>query len=442
MRKSTTFSFLLLVLFQLTGTLAQEDTERHEELFREVENYLYSPQQNRKESKSLYKEVKSVAETGNADAMYYLGMLQKDGIGTSQNLKKARNSFKRAHDLGNTKSAYAVGYFHLKGMGAVPQDYKKAYNWFKKSSEPIAKHWRAKMEFFGLGRKANKSKALKILRANKLYNSEVLLKQFEESISPTESSEGFKDFIAQSSVSEIHGLGSFHSFPDSKMLDGTWEGEYIELDWSKNKVFRVLPVSLEMSNAVNFKATLKISDSVSSASATYSAGLLQFSSLNIPIKKKFTDYPNFTHLMNEIKSIELRELFYNGQTVLVGRLKAFLPVWEEPANPILILLRKKPKISEAAIAAFEEQASDFLKVYPNPIEQHLLVNFELPYEAHVSLDIREYYGTNSYQNSVFSGIRAQGNNTIEILDIPQNSGSYLLTIKFDGITENKILIKK
>lgn len=159
MKKPAIISFVLLMLFQLTGTLAQQDAEAEKELFREVENYLYSPQQNRKESKALYKEVKSVAETGNADAMYYLGMLQKDGIGTSQNLKKARNSFKKAHDLGNTKSAYAVGYFHLKGMGAVPQDYKKAYNWFKKSSEPIATHWRAKMEFFGLGRKANKSKA-------------------------------------------------------------------------------------------------------------------------------------------------------------------------------------------------------------------------------------------------------------------------------------------
>jgi len=436
------YLFYVSVCFLVTSVFAQQEEKAVTELLDEVEWYLYSPEQNRKQSKALFKEVKSVAETGNADAMYYLGMLQKDGIGTSQNLKKARNSFKKAHDLGNTKSAYAVGYFHLKGIGAVPQDYKKAYNWFKKSSEPIATHWRAKMEFFGLGRKANKSKALKILGANKLYNSEVLLKQFEESISPTESCEGFKDFIAQSSVSEIHGLGSFHSFPDSKMLDGTWEGEYIELDWSKNKVFRVLPVSLEMSNAGNFKATLKISDSVSSASATYSAGLLQFSNLNIPIKKKFTDYPNFTHLMNEVKSVELRELFYKGQSHLVGRLKAFLPVWEEPANPIVILLRKKPKISEAAMAAFEEQASDFLKIYPNPIGQHLLVNFELPHEANVSLDIREYYGTNSYQNSVFSGIRAQGNNTIEILDIPQNPGNYLLTIKFDGITENKILIKK
>ncbi|BFP42464.1 hypothetical protein FGF1_33090 [Flavobacteriaceae bacterium GF1] len=446
MKKTIALSISLLTVLSVLPTSAQKETNHRDYLFADIEEYLYSPNRERKKSREYLVALKELAEAQNDTALYYLGMFQKDGIGINQSFKKSLKSFKKAFELGNQEAAYCVGYYYLKGFGDIQQHYTKAYHWFKNSDIPMARHWMAKMQFLGLGREPNKTRAIKMLRANDIYNSKVLLEQYENGQSPTWQSEKFSELLGVSSIKELHGLSSLHDVPDIHFLDGSWEGEYIELDWAKQKVLRTLPLNLFLTRKEGINESLetriKIADSLSSTSGTYSAGGLRFTNLKIPIKKQYTDYPNFTHLMTEINGFELRICTFNGENLLIGRVNAFHPVWKERANPILVILRKKIHISEEAITAFNEQASDFIRIYPNPFSESCLVNFELRNDADVKVEISNYYNTPSYHSTVFQGHKETGLHTLEIFDLPTKRGSYVITINYNGIKEDKIIIKQ
>lgn len=446
MKKTMTLPILLFVILGTIGASAQEKTYDESYLFDDVEAYLYSPDQERKKSRKFFVALKALAEEQNDTALYYLGMFQKDGLGTKQSFKKSLRSFKKSYDQGNMEAAYSVGYYHLKGFGDVPQDYAKAYRWFKKSESPMGRHWMAKMQFLGLGREPNKEKALKILRSNDLYNSEVLLEQYETAQPPTGEVELFHAFLGESPIGGMHKLSNLHDVPNIKMLDGTWKGGYFELDWAKEKVLRTLPIQLDLTKVHGINESLgtkiKIADSISTDTGTYSSGTLRFGNLTVPIRKQYTDYPDFTHLMTEIRGFELRVCPYNGENLLIGRVNAHHPVWKERANPIVVVLKKKVSISEAAIAAFDEQASDFIRIYPNPVPDHCLINFELPHGAHVKVQMAHYYNTAPYHNVLFSGYREKGDHTIEIRELPPRPGTYTLSIEYNGKMENKLIIKQ
>ena len=446
MQRTTTFLLMLLMLFQHNGIVAQEDTSDGRYLFEEIDAYLYSPNHTKKRSKKYFSDTKALAEKDDAEAYYYLGLLQKDGLGTRQSFKKSKKSFKKAHELGNEKAAYCLGYYHLKGFGDVPQDYKKAYNWFKRSNEPMAKHWIAKMEFLGLGRPANKKKALKLLVSNELYNSKVLREQYKKADPPEVGfSDPFATTIGNIPVNSLYELSGFTKPIAYEQLPGIWEGELVELDWAKEKILRTLAVSMEFKKeeGVNQQlgAIIIITDSTATSSGKYSAGKLGFPQFNIPIAKQYTDYPNFTHLMTSVSEMELREVPNSGGTMVIARLTADYPVWQERANPSFMLLKKKPNLSKEALEAFAAQSNDFIKLYPNPFVEQLLVNFELPRATNVTVTVSNYYNTAPYQKTVYKGQKAKGTHTLELIDGPTSPGSYLITIAFNGKEETKIIVK-
>jgi len=437
---------IVAILLSAISMKSQEANSNNTELYLEIERYLYNPDQTKKKSKKYFSETKAIAETGDSEAYYYMGLLQKDGVGTKQSFKKSKKSFKKAYDLGSEKAAYCLGYYHLKGFGDVPQDYKKAYNWFKKSEEPIAKHWMAKMEFLGLGRQANRKKALNILKANDLYNSKVLLTQYKKNNPPNiKLSSLANSNISNAPVGTIYELNGLTKAPTYDQLVGNWEGELVELDWAKEKTLRTLPMSLELekTSGINqqLEAKIKITDSITAGEGNYTAGKLAFSRFNVPIAKQYTDYPNFTHLRTHISEIELREIPSENETMMIGKLTADYPVWQERANPTFLVLKKKLSISKEALESFEAQADDFIKLFPNPFVNQLLVNFELPKAAKISVKVSNYYNTAPYENMVFQGQKAKGNHTIEVANGPTKPGTYLITILFDGKKETKIIIK-
>ncbi|MEO0571999.1 MAG: T9SS type A sorting domain-containing protein [Bacteroidota bacterium] len=440
--KNKYFYCFSLVLF-ISFVHGQEEPDF---FFEKVDRYIYSPNHEKKRSKDYFKRLKEMSETGNQKAYYFLGLYQKEGIGTQPNLKKSLRSFKKAYELGDPVAAYSVGYYYLKGLGEVEQDYIKAYRWFKKSQTPMAKHWMAKMEFLGLGREKNKKKAIKILKENELYNSKVLLPQYEENQDVKENPSDFSDFLNTNSINSIHSLSSFHDTPEINFLEGKWIGEYLELEWSKNKPLRILPIELEIAKneGINgaLEALLRISDSTAKSSGNYNAGSLRFTNLSMPVKKKFTDYPNFTHLITDISEIELRSVQAAGENLLLGRIKTYHPVWKEPGNPVLILLRKETTISEEAARAFELQSSDFVKIYPNPVPNYCLINYELPLDSKVKIEISNYYNTPRYHRTIFDGTRLKGEHTLEIFELPSAPGSYIVSIVHNGKKETKIIIKQ
>lgn len=446
MKTPTPLLSLFICLFVTTNLISQVELTDNDYLFAEIDDYLYASNKDRDRSRSYFKLIKVLSEQGDSEALYYKGMLQKDGIGTKQSFKKSRRSFKESYDLGNSKAAYCLGYYYLKGFGDIQQDYQKAYRWFKRSDLPMAQHWMAKMHFLGLGKEPNKEKALKLLESNELYNSRVLAQQYIVNEPPSNgSSELLAEVITQSTISDLYALRNFEERPSASFLEGCWNGEYLELDWSKNKILRTLPIrlKLEKKEGINeqLSSEITITDSISKGTGFYNEGELDFGSFQVPIQKQYTDYPNFTHLITDIQRIAFRHISNAGEHIIIGKLNASYPVWQERANPTLVLLKKDYAETEEVQQAFKSQEDDFIRIYPNPLQEYFLLNFELSQGANVEIKITNYYNTPAYHKILFSGQKAKGNHTIEIYDPPSSPGSYLVSIAYNGKVENKIIIK-
>ena len=74
------------------------------------------------------KEWKPLAEEGDVDAQYYLGVLYDNGDGVPQDYKEAVRWYTLAAEQGDVDAQYNLDFIHRKGLG-VPQDDKEAV-WF------------------------------------------------------------------------------------------------------------------------------------------------------------------------------------------------------------------------------------------------------------------------------------------------------------------------
>ncbi|MFD2588427.1 tetratricopeptide repeat protein [Croceitalea marina] len=438
--------FLVITFSLIHLCHGQNNKEKIPEIYNNIESYIYGANQKKSKSKEFYNKLLELSKNEDDMAYYYLGLLQKKGIGKKANLKKSLKSFKKSFELGNKDAAYAIGYYYLKGLGNVQQDYKKAYKWFNKSKSPMAQHWLGKMYFFGFGEKVNKQKAIQLLKNNQLLNSQVLVKQFEKNKeSELELPKNLNAFIKDKKIQSMYDLKNYDRIPIHSELEGEWEGNLIELDWSKEKIIKINPVEFSFTKETNINNRLNvktiINDSIAYAPGTYNSGLLDLNRLTLSIRKKYTDYENFSHLKVQLNSLEIRKITLNGHDYLLGRVNNYIPLWNEKGRPMIILLKKKDKDWDNAQSAFKEQAADFIRLYPNGFENYFLINFDLPEDSKVKVEILNHYGTPNYQKVFYNGMKTTGNHTLEINNPPSEKGQYVVSVTANGHTENKIIIK-
>lgn len=75
------------------------------------------------------KEFQPLADQGDADAQYYLGLMFARGKGVSKDYIQAVNWYTKAAEQGHTKAQHNLGFLYASGQGVV-QDYTKAYAWW------------------------------------------------------------------------------------------------------------------------------------------------------------------------------------------------------------------------------------------------------------------------------------------------------------------------
>jgi uncharacterized protein len=98
----------------------------------------------------LASKLSTLSNSGNAEAMYHLGMLYHVGIqGVEKDPRKAFELFKRSAELGDPLGAYKLGcYFDGQGEGVVESDPKLALKWklvaaeagYSLAQEDVARH--------------------------------------------------------------------------------------------------------------------------------------------------------------------------------------------------------------------------------------------------------------------------------------------------------------
>ncbi|MEL6919101.1 MAG: tetratricopeptide repeat protein, partial [Bacteroidota bacterium] len=247
-----TLPYLVLVLLVPYLGTAQTDEDLMQQLDVIQQEVVYGNPGDR-ESRKKFKKVRSLAEAGHGEAHALLGEMYKDGAGTRLNFNKARKHFKKAHELGSAMGAYSLGYMYLKGLGNVPQDYKKAVKWFEQSNDAMAWHWLAKCHYHGYGVPADRERAMNMLKRNPIDNSRVLLAQWEfekqkGGEQQKESLPGTKGTVigpVGDGSSDVSTVGSHIS--DDTVL-GQWHGEWQLMDWSGQKQERTVPIALELSD--------------------------------------------------------------------------------------------------------------------------------------------------------------------------------------------------
>jgi hypothetical protein len=80
------------------------------------------------------KEWKPLAEQGDVDAQYHLGVMYDNGDGVSQDYKEAVRWYTLAAEQGDVDAQYSLGVMYDNGDG-VSQDYKEAARWYTLAAE-------------------------------------------------------------------------------------------------------------------------------------------------------------------------------------------------------------------------------------------------------------------------------------------------------------------
>lgn len=71
---------------------------------------------------------KPLAEKGNAEAQYVVGMMYRAGRGVERDDNEAKKWYQRASEQGQPMAQFYLGWMHARGKG-VPKDHVKGYMW-------------------------------------------------------------------------------------------------------------------------------------------------------------------------------------------------------------------------------------------------------------------------------------------------------------------------
>jgi len=144
-------SFLFLIVFLCTVVCkADVDSQSGQSTLADSEE--------KQEGNSLIE----MAQQGNAEAQSLLGLMYGKGIGAAQDYKKAFEWFKKAAQQNYAEAQYNLGVMYYKGEG-VTQDYKKAAEWFTKAAQQgfaSAQYNLGKMYHQGIGVPRDYNKAV------------------------------------------------------------------------------------------------------------------------------------------------------------------------------------------------------------------------------------------------------------------------------------------
>ena len=80
------------------------------------------------------RELRPLAEQGDAEAQYNLGVIYDRGQGVTQDYAEAVKWYRKAAEQGDARAQGNLGVMYSTGRG-VPQDYAEAAKWFRKAAE-------------------------------------------------------------------------------------------------------------------------------------------------------------------------------------------------------------------------------------------------------------------------------------------------------------------
>ena len=407
---------------------------------------LYLNSNDKDNIKKGFKLTKKAAKQDFSLAAYDLGVLYKYGKGRNQNLIKAANWFRKGYKLGNSKAAYSLGYMFFKGFGNETQDYQKAVKWFRKSDYPMAKHWLAVCYYFGYGVGQDKSKALQLLKENPIDNSKILLNNLHNQLQ--------ENGLSQK---EVNVLNQYYDLVNStnetnidiSRLEGNWIGSFIQFDWSNSMIMQKLSTSISIkkdSITDEFLYESFVDDNNNSGVLINFNNSAQLDKLYLKIKHPYSS--NATdNLKYEVIPSEIKLINYNNHEFMVFSTESFIDGWKEPGAPMLFLLQKERiltdnnvEISSEVINSLHAQENSFIKLFPNPFQNDLIIAYDLDVPLNVSVAINSIDGVKSY-NVVTDSYQNAGEHRYYFDGSSLEKGVYVINIIYGNKRNTKMIVK-
>ena len=132
-----------------------------------------------------------LAENGNAEAQYFLGLIYYKGKGVSQDYKVALKWYTLAAEQSNAVAQYNLGIMYSFGLGVVP-NYKKALKWYNLSSEQgntFAQYNLGRLYYLGNGVRENMVYAhmwVNLASSNEFEMAKQLMELITELMTPSQ----------------------------------------------------------------------------------------------------------------------------------------------------------------------------------------------------------------------------------------------------------------
>ena len=326
------------------------------------------------QQKQVYDWVKPCADRGDATAICNLAILYKDGIHVAQDFGRSFELFTQSANAGHEKAKYALGYFYMKGLGGVAQDYEKAIEHYQSSTDLMAIHWLEYCRYFGYGIQEDKAGAARVLNYNLVGNSGVLAQQlFDEldpttGVPPTQFSRPPAEVATNSDYQKAKQLLRDTPSDGLNLTNKQLEMHLVEYDWSGTRILSYHPMHMEVVDGRRFEeATLSVNGRTIRDAVTAGEGKIDFLHLEFTLPRLYSDDTQSKQLTYRLKSIRYVPTFRkNGlaSTEYVGIPEMDVTDFKEPARNFVVYFGARNAGSPPPTPG---QLLTNLKITPNPI---------------------------------------------------------------------------
>ncbi len=402
---------------------------------------IYLSKNDEKSDKKGFKLLKKSAQQDNKYAAGDLGILYKYGRGCTLNVNKARKWLKKGAALGNQSAAYSLGYLYLKGFGNGTQDYAKAITWFKKSTHPMAKYWLGVCYYYGYGLPKNLAKANELLGTD--FTADYVSNKNESSKnSDVAIFEKIKETSANFELPKAIHKNEFY---------GAWKGTLFQFDWSDTHIEQEIPLHIEFeyeSDNDNSTYSITIAAQTISGNLSRANNSIYFEDLALTLPHTSFHKKIPTKLLHQFLSTELALKEIYATNYLTGNIENYIGKWNEPGAPLRFVLQKKEtfsnsdkELTDEALKALSAQKNNFIKLYPNPFKEDLIISYTLEKASNIQIKVSDITGLKTFV--VEKGVSQKAGNHRYFFNGTQLvKGLYIVTVITDNGKKTRIIVKK
>ncbi len=416
-------------IIQLLSPCAKDNKD---EIAQYILGKVYLESKNLSNRTKGFKLIKAASKQNLTEALTEMGLLYKYGLGCKQNNRKAVKWFKKAHNKGNQLATYALGYMYYKGFGDIKQDYRKAVDYFKQTTHPMAKYWLGISHYYGYGVPKDIAKATNLLG-----------EQIPVATSEKEEVKVYDEVLNVTSNDST-------VFSDENTLTGVWKGTILFYDWLGKNIEHHLPIELVFDNndgIESLKLTWKLNKQEISNDFSQIDNTIFYNDFNLKLPYNALKEELPKELVHHIKSVDFSFKAYNNVQYLVGQINSTIPSWKEKSMPSTIVLEKKitfenseDEISEEALQALSDETDKFIKFYPNPFVDDVIVSYAIENSATTEVILSNLDGS-KVQIVKSASNQKPGTYHYFVNGSSIDPGVYLLSIKVNNELKTRTIIK-